>query len=136
MLPIANLRADSVDMVVAAMADPCPQRTGFALRECDRLFERARTPHEALLVPALGIWSALTGGDVRCRESLPRFGRVGGFLIERRLVIECDGPRRSVARDQALQSAGYAVRRFALAEMRADDVRRELHAAFDALKVH
>ena len=112
---------------------PAPDR--LPLRECDRLFERARSPYEALLIPALGIWSALTGHDVRCRERLPRFGRVGGFLIERRLVIECDGARRSVARDQALRAAGYLVHRIAMEELQPDDIRRELQAAFDGLRL-
>ena len=135
MLPIANLRSDSADMIAAAMAGPCPHRIGYALRECDRLFERARSPYEALLIPALGIWAALTGHDVRCRERLPRFGRVGGFLIERRLVLECDGPRRSVARDQALRAAGYLVHRIAIDDLPPDGIRHELSVAFDGLRV-
>ena len=92
-----------------------------------------RRDGEALLIPALAIWSALTGGTVRCREDLPRFGRVG-FLVEhpkfqQSLVIECDGTRRVVARDRELTAAGYAVCRLVMTADRAE-VTAELDAAF------
>ena len=115
---VSQLRDASAAMVVAAMADPCPHRTAYALTECDRLFERCRSPYEALLIPALAVWSAITGGNVRCREYLQRFGMVT-FLVTHPqfrcpLVLECDHARRSVARDRKLEAAGYAVCRLVI----------------------
>ena len=133
---VAELRADSADMVVCAMAVPCPERTAFAISLSDRLFDRCRTPCEALLIPALAIWAAVSGGTVRCQEHLRPFGRVG-FLIEhpkfrQPLVIECDRVRRTVARDQALQAAGYAVCRLAIADGK-PGVIDALDQAFEAI---
>lgn len=130
---VAELRDDSAIMVLCAMPDPGSHRSAYAIAECHRLFDCCRSPHEALLIPALAIWSALTGGTVRCREDLPRFGRVG-FLVEhpkfqQSLVIECDGTRRVVARDRELTAAGYAVCRLVMTADRAE-VTAELDAAF------
>ena len=96
---------------------PGPHRVRPAVRS------RAGAPFEALLIPALAIWSAVSGGTVRCQEYLPGFGRVG-FLVKhprfrRPLVIECDRTRRTVARDRALEAAGYAVCHVAIGEGKA-----------------
>ena len=133
---VAELRDDSAIMVLCAMPDPGSHRSAYAIAECHRLFDCCRSPHEALLIPALAIWSALTGGTVRCREDLPRFGRVG-FLVQHSrfrcpLVLECDRVRRTVARDRALEAAGYAVRRLVIGDGKAG-VTAELDAAFESV---
>jgi hypothetical protein len=116
---IAELRADSADLV----AEACPERTVLALIACDRMFERCQSPYEALLIPALAIWATVSGGTVRCQEHLPGFGRVGFLILHARfrcpLVIECDRTRRTVARDHALEAAGYAVCRLVIGEGKA-----------------
>jgi hypothetical protein len=127
MIPsVAEIRADSADMITEAMAAPCPERTVLALIACDRLFARVRTPFEALLAPALAIWATVSGGTVRCQERLPGFGRVGFLLQHPRfrqaLVIECDRVRGKTARDRALEAAGYAVCRLVLGDGKAGAV--------------
>jgi hypothetical protein len=133
---VAELRAESADMVVTAMAEPCPERTAFAVSLSERLFDRCRSPFEALLIPALAIWAAVSGGTVRCQAHLRPFGRIG-FLVEhprfrQPLVIECDRTRRTVARDQALEAAGYAVCRLVIGEGK-PGVIDALDAAFEAI---
>jgi hypothetical protein len=132
---VAEIRADSADLVMAAMAGQ--RETAYALAECDRLFRCCRTPFEAVLIPALAIWATVTGGEVACREHLYPFGRVG-FLVEhprfrQSLVIEVGATQRWVPRDRALQMAGYVVARFGMAGMSSADIRAALHEAFQAV---
>ena len=117
-------------MVARAMPpDLDSDRHAFALTECERLFGHCRTTHEALLIPSLAIWSALSGGEVQCGEDLPRFGRVS-FLLDHWLVLKFG--RRWRKQDNALIEAGFGVTRLDMSDP--SELHRELHCAFGYLR--